>query len=389
MASALHTSARTARDGGPYRFFNSHDIVVSYQKERKQMETLHGRREFLKLKSAGRLVASLSGGEWPGESRTEAGEGSLYRIGRKAMATRFEILVNTFDSGKIPVCKSALDEIDLLEDQLSVYRDTSELSRINRDAHQEPVPVEENLFHLFQECKNLWLETDGCFDIAVHRLLEAWGLFRGPQKLPSEIEIEQALECSSFDEVCLDRDKQTVRFKRPGVGINLGAIGKGYALDRTSEILESAGLSNFLIHGGNSSILASGSSSWQGDGWLIGLAHPLDQTRIIARVQLADKAVSTSALRPGAIMGSDLPHVLDPRRGRPLQTDLVSVSVFCSSAREAEALSTAFLVMGVDEAEAFCESREDLGAVFLLNATNGCGDLVSVGLSEGVLEEVL
>src|SRR5262249_47669489 len=144
----------------------------------------------------------------------------------------FEILLPYGTANALALAGAALDEIDRLEAQLTVYRDSSEVSRLNRLASQVPVPVEENLFELLKLAAQVNVETEGAFDITAGALIKAWGFYRGPRRVPSEQERAEALSHVGMQHVLLDSANQMVRYGCQGLEINLGSIGKGYALDR-------------------------------------------------------------------------------------------------------------------------------------------------------------
>ncbi len=377
-------------------------------------ESTGSRRSFLNPKNLGKVVSTVTGGEWPDNpspsfSKEGEEEGWLYRVGRPAMATQFEVLFEVIDADLMPVAESALEKIDQLEDQLSVYRDTSEVCAINREAFDHPVEVEAGLFGLFLECKQIWEETGGASDIAIHSLLETWGLFRPPRRTPTEQEIKIALARSGMDGVRLTPhppsvpphplcppphplapsptgEGGTVRFLREGIGINLASVGKGYALECVARHLQEGGMGNFLLFGGGSSLLARGSSTWE-DGWLAGITTPFDKDNPIAHLRLENQALSTSAISVEAIHGSMTPHILDPRTGRPVESDLVSVTVVTGSASRAEGLSTAFLVMGLDKVLEYCEKHTDVGAIMQQwSSQNEKIELFYTGIPKHLLE---
>jgi thiamine biosynthesis lipoprotein len=320
------------------------------------------RRNFFKPKTLGKLLSTVTEGEWSASAR--ASQGLICRVGREAMATRFEILMDFLDFDFMPAAEKGLELIADLETQMTVYREESEVSRLNAIAAEEAVPVEPLLFSLFQQCREWWDETDQAFDITLHALLKEWGLFKGPRRVPSPEDLENLKTRSGFDKVILDEQERTVRYRVPGVGINLAAVGKGYALDRCGGLLKENGLKHFLVHGGHSSMLGQGTSTWD-RGWLVDLLHPLDWSVPLAKVRLLNMALSTSALERETVLEGKIPHVLDPRTGCPVEADLLSVSVLTTTAAKAEALSTALLVMGLDNAVEYCEKHDDVGAVLI------------------------
>jgi FAD:protein FMN transferase len=283
------------------------------------------------------------------------------------MATEFEVLLPLGTPAALAAAGAALDEVDLLEAQMTVYREDSEVSRINRTAHREPVPVEEGLFGLFQVAARMHADTEGAYDIAAGALIKAWGFFRGPRRVPPAAVRRLALERVGMRHVALDPERRTVRFLRPGLEFNLGSIGKGYALDRVTGLLRADWkISCALLHGGGSSVYAMGDQPGQERGWSVGICHPWDAGRRLARVRLRDRGLGTSAatFRHLDYHGRKLGHILDPRTGWPAE-GMASVSVVAPTAAEADALATAFFILGVDQTRAHCAARPEVGAVLL------------------------
>ena len=152
------------------------------------------------------------------------------------MACQFDVFLN---AGQNPAgtesALAALDLVEALEDQMTVYREHSEISRLNRTAADRPVIVERRLLSLLQQALELHRATEGAFDITAGPLSKIWGFYRRAGRVPSPAELEEARQRVGSHWVKLDSDAGTVQFLRPGLEINLGAIGKGYALDRCAE----------------------------------------------------------------------------------------------------------------------------------------------------------
>jgi thiamine biosynthesis lipoprotein len=294
-------------------------------------------------------------------------EFALLRFWRRAMATTFEVMLPFGTAAALPAAEAALDEIDRLESQLTVYRDTSEVSRLNRAAPHAAIPVEEGLFALLRLAARVTVESGGAFDVTAGAIIKAWGFFRGPRRVPSDDERAAALERVGMRHVVLDEPTRSVRYLRPGVEINLGSIGKGYALDRAAAVVRDRwNLPGALLHGGHSSVYAIGTEPGDERGWAVGLSHPWEPGRRIALLRLRDRALGTSAatFRHLEHEGRKLGHVLDPRTGWPAE-GIALASAVAPSAAEADALATAFYVLGVDWTRNYCDARPDVGAVLL------------------------
>lgn len=274
---------------------------------------------------------------------------------RNAMGTRFEVVLPATERDENPLrllaaAEAVLDEVERLEAQLSRFRPTSELSGLNARAVLESVRTEPRLFALLQQALSLSQATDGAFDPTVGPLLEAWGFSRGSGSLPDPAQVAEARLRTGAALVVLDEDAFTARFRREGVLLDLGAIGKGYALDRAREVLDDAGISEALVHAGTSTVVALGKSGSDEEPWRIALRDPRssnDADRILGEVVLRDRALSVSAPHGRSFTAGsrEYGHVLDPRTGEPTQGALLA-AVSHPSATLTDALSTALLVLG-------------------------------------------
>jgi thiamine biosynthesis lipoprotein len=305
---------------------------------------------------------------------------ALLRFGRRAMATQFDVILPWGTPRADSAATEALDLIDRLESQLTVYRPTSEVSRLNRLAALAPMPVESHLFDLLSLAAQLSRETGGAFDITAGPLIKAWGFFQRAGKAPSDAELDSAISVVGMQHLALDDDRRSMRFDRKGVEINLGSIGKGYALDRAADLLgDHWRITSALLDGGTSSILAIGSPPEDPRGWEVGLKHPWDPRRL-ARLRLRDRALATSGARHQHFNYNDrkLGHVLDPRSGRPAE-GIALAAALAPTAAEADALATAFFVLGVDKTRRYCEDHTQYGALLLPDEPNA--ELIAINVS--------
>jgi thiamine biosynthesis lipoprotein len=327
------------------------------------------RRDFLDLRRLARTLGKVHGAvddlrQLAQPSLPQVETYTLLRYARRAMATSFEILIPFGTLHAQEAAESALDEIDRLEDQLTVYRDTSEISQLNKRAVVEEVVLEERLFGLLELSARLWQETEGAFDISLGSLLKTWGFFRRNAHIPEDT--SHLLDTVGMQHVLLDRERRTVRYLVPGLEINLGSIGKGYSLDRAADRLRTWGIASALLHGGHSSILAMGHPPGDDRGWPVAVQHPLDPEKRLAVISLRDKAMGTSAatFQHLEYEGRRLGHILDPRTGWPAE-GTAHATVVARSAAEADALATAFFILGADKARSIAGNRPDVGALML------------------------
>ncbi len=353
------------------------------------------RRQFLKGESA---IEALNELQWSAVSSDQsplsaaAGEPQsardyLLQVGRRAMACDFHVFLNAGQHvGAVEAASEALDLVERLEDQMTIYRAHSEVSGINRDAFERACVVEAGLFELFCRCVAWNAATSGALDITAGPLVKLWGFHTRTGCFPAPEQIREVLQRVGSQYLELDREPHTIRFLRRGMELNLGSVGKGYALDRCADVLAAANVGDFLIHGGNSSVLARGSRYTQSDApeWRIALRHPLRPERRLAELKVCNRGVGTSGSGQQFFYhrGHRYGHVLDPRSGVSVE-GIWSVTVLAPDAAEADALATAFFVLGVDATQAYCESRPDLAAIFVLPGTRaGTVSLESIGVRD-------
>ena len=288
-----------------------------------------------------------------------------------AMATSFEIRLPAHTPGGADLACKALDRVDEIESQLTVYRDDSEVSRVNATAHDGPVAVERGLFDLLELAKELREATGGAYDVAAGALSLAWGFTRGPKRRPTAGELAEARKRTGSHHLTLDREASTVAFDRAGIVLNFGGIGKGHALDEAAKIIRDYWWStSALIHGGHSSVYALGSAPGTIAGaWRVGLRNPFDPSRPLGEIALRNRGLGTSGLafQSFEVDGQVYGHILDPRTGIPPRSDCASVSVLAETAAEADALSTAFFVMDPASRDHFLSDRPDVAAIFVLH----------------------
>jgi thiamine biosynthesis lipoprotein len=309
--------------------------------------------------------------------------GQWLKVHRTAMACRFEVTLDSGEASHVEAARAALDEVDAIEASLTVFREASEVSRLNRQAAVAPVPVSPGLFTLLSLCRELHAATGGVFDPASAALSRAWGFLDRRPRRPTEEELALARARSGMEKVVLDDLGRAVRFAVPGLEIGFGAVGKGWALDRIAASLRVGGVSRALLTAGGSS-----HRGWGGESWELALRPGGEELGLL---RLRDGALGTSAAGEQHFEadGQRFGHVLDPRSGHPAQ-GVRSASVVTSEAAVADALSTAFLVGGPSLASAFCASRPGTMAFLVLDETPrevhvfGKRDGVTVDTAAGV-----
>ena len=356
------------------------------------MTRKRSRRDFLRGASAADAVGEAVDRVLPalddsGNAPAPPSDCYAVHIGRKAMACEFEVILNSgqYEAGT-EISLDALDLVEELESQLSYFRPDSEISEINRSAAEEPVRVEERLFILLQAADAICRETDGAFDLTATPLWKAWGFARGEGRLPSRQEIAEALETAGGSQVELDADCRTVRFRKPGIELNLGSIGKGYAVDRVAELLDAAEIDDYLIQGGQSSVMAMGTrlSGSEPDGWLVGLGHPLRPGTRLGYVRVRNRALGTSGSASQFFRhkGRRYSHIVDPRTGQPSE-GVLSATVLAPEAATADALATSFFVLGPEKTADYCQRHPELATILVCPASGSPGfEIQMIGMPD-------
>lgn len=349
------------------------------------------RREFLHGRAASRALRAVTNGlvengACPSQQNPlTVGPLSLVQVSRQAMACTFAVFLDASQYPKATqIGLEALDLLEPLEAQLSVYRTSSEVCQINRQAYACPIRVEQQLFHLLECAQEIALSTEGAFDVTSAPLTAAWGFHHRKGRRPTPVELSALLERIGWKYLQLDRQAQTIHFLKPGVEINVNALGKGYALERMATQLRSEGIENFLIHGGQSSLLCEGCQGQDQQGWKVGIRHPLVPTRRIAEIWLAHQGLGTSGSGKQFFQhaGKHYGHLIDPRSGYPTE-GVFSATAIAPTATEADALATAFYVMGPERSRRYCEKFPQFG-VLLVTAGQEPGtiDLQAHGLQD-------
>lgn len=259
--------------------------------------------------------------------------------------------------------EGAFGEIRRLDELLSTYRRDSELSRVNRGAADGWVPVGDEIFALLGRAFGYSRESDGAFDPTVGALVRVWGFKHLDYRKPGDAEISRAKERVGYGHVALD-PARGVHFARPGVEVDLGAIAKGYAVDRALEHLRRGGATSARVDaGGNQGVFGP---SPTGRPWRFGVKHPRADGEILGVLPLAAGGISTSgdAERGFWHGGVRYGHILDPLSGWPV-SGMLSVTAVAPSAEQADALSTTLYVLGVEKGMRLLAAHPGCHALFV------------------------
>jgi len=271
-----------------------------------------------------------------------------YESSVDAMGSTFSIAAWGSDRGTIAAAvESALEEARRLDRMLSNYRPESEWSVVNRNASNRDVTVSQELFDLLAACVRYSEQSEGTFDITVGPLMRVWGFYKGSGRMPHRSEVRAALARTGYKNLDLQPTTRTVRFRKDGLEIDPGGIGKGYAVDRMAAILRTAGVSGALINAGGSSMYGLNTPADDPRGWKVVIRDPRHAERHVAELYLKNQSMSTSGnyekfFQVGKRIYS---HIMDPRTGFP-SMGMYSVSVVAPRCIDSEAWTKPTYIQG-------------------------------------------
>ncbi len=268
------------------------------------------------------------------------------------MGTTFQMAISCREEQEAAAgdaLRRAFAEVERIEALMSSYREQSDISRINAGAGGAPVKVSDEIISIIQRAIETCHDTDGLLDLTFGPLGRLWDYHKRPFQLPDETAITRARQLVDCDDVLLAPQEGTVRLAHPGMSLGLGAMAKGYSVDRSSDLLEKAGFTHTMVNGGGDVMTRGGRLDRP---WRVGIQDPDAETGVImGSVSMDSGAIVTSGSyeRYVEIDGIRYHHIIDPRTGWPAR-GLKSVSVMAHSAELADSLATAFFVAGPDGA---------------------------------------
>lgn len=285
--------------------------------------------------------------------------------------------------GTAPARAAAIDEafasmveVDRL---MSNYKPDSELTRVNTDAAVRPVPVSPPLWSVLEAAARVSRASGGAFDITVGPAVRLWGFHDKKPHVPSESELARIRPLVGYDNVLLDAATHSVRFRRPGVEIDLGGIAKGFAVELAGRVLERRGFAGVVDAGGNQYLVGHPANH---PAWQVGIADPDAPTRLLGTLAVEGGAVSTSGGYHNYFTanGHTYGHLIDPRTLLPGH-DALSVTIVAADATLADALSKPAYLLGPEKGLRFVESFPGAMAVIAYRGTDG---RVLLRMSEGL-----
>ncbi len=305
------------------------------------------------------LLSSCKQEVQPGKIKTSTGFalGTTYNI-------QYEV-----DNDTIDYTDDIEKVFNVVNKSMSTYLPTSDITRINRG--DSTLVVDEHFKKVFNFSEDVWKKTKGYFDPTVGALVDAWGF--GPNKAinVTPVRIDSILKFTGFDKVELT-SKGTVHKKHPSLALDFNALAKGYTIDLVGQMLDGKGVENYLIELGGE-ILTKGQNSKTVKKWVVAIESPVQKENeriLIKKVQLEDKAMATSGnyrkFRIDENTGEYYVHTINPLSGRPLKSNVLSVSVVANTCMEADAYATAFMVMNLNDSKKLLKELNDVEAFIMI-----------------------
>lgn len=257
-----------------------------------------------------------------------------------------------------------IGEVVRIEEMLSEWISTSEVSKINESAGVKEVEVSDELLALIVRAKKFSQISNGAFDISFASTNRLWKFDGSMEELPSKDEVEASVRLVNYKNILVDEREGTVFLKEKGMKIGFGSIGKGYAADRGRKILMEAGAKAGIVNA--SGDLSVWGTKPDGSVWEIGLINPMNANRIVGVFSLEKGAIATSGSyeKYAMIDGKRYAHIINPKTGYPAE-GVVSVSVFADSAELANGLSTAVMVLGIENGLFLLNQLPNIKAVII------------------------
>lgn len=290
-------------------------------------------------------------------ARNSNAEKKIFKRTQILLGTIVDIQIRDTDEKKAEdALTKAFAEIKRIDDLFTTYNDESPIWKINNSS-DTLIKVDNEIYNLLVLCDSVTKLSDDCFDVSLDNLTKAWGFYSDNPHLPTKEAIDSALNLSGWNNIQLKENQTFIR--RKNVGLNFGAIAKGYAVDKAIDVLKKSGITEALVNAG-------GEISVIGSNWKIGIQHPRNERDIIAAIKLNDNTVATSGDYEQYFEqnGIRYHHILDPKSGYPAK-GLQSVSVINKSNTFADALATAVFVMGKEKGMKLIESLDNTEAMII------------------------
>jgi len=267
--------------------------------------------------------------------------------------------------------EKSFDKIKSIENEMSVKIESSAITDINNHAYEKEIPISDDLLYVIDKALYYSELSKGSFDFTIGKLIDEWGIGTKNEHVLNDTEKKKYKGLCSYEDIKLNKDKKTIRFTNKDVKLDLGAIVKGYVADEIKKIIiDEYNIKSAMLNlGGN--VVTIGKKS-DGNEWTVGIANPKSNDEIFASLSVTDKAVVTSGNyeRYFEKDGIRYHHILNPFTAMPADEGIISSTIITDKSIDADALSTATYVMGVDKAKKMIEELDNTEAIFISNDLN-------------------
>ena len=312
---------------------------------------------------------------------------TYYQVLRgETMGTTYSIKIRTEKEDNM-LHSRIKKELENINAQMSVFDKNSEINAINNAEAGKWIELSPEMSVLLNDSYKIYKKSGGAFDPTIGKLADLWGFgVNKTERIPSQEEIDEVLAYSGFDKIKFSNDYAKLKKEYPQTYMNVSAVAKGYGVDRIADFLKSEGYKNFLVEIGGE-IYASGTRNKKGEKWHIGVMNPQDNSQNAAVVELSDSAVATSGDYFNYFYSDNVrySHTISIQDGKPVRSNLTSVTVFADTCTFADAYATAFMVMGEKKGPEFAD-KNNMKVIFFVKNEDGSISTVMSKAAEKMLK---
>lgn len=289
----------------------------------------------------------------------------IFKKKQSLLGSPFEITVVAKDSVEGNYFTTlAIDEVKRIENLISDWIPTTQISKVNHNAGIQPVKVDQEVYDLLERAIKISKLTSGAFDISYASMDKIWKFDGSMKEMPSEETIKKSVEKVGYQNIILNPKDTTIFLKNKGMKLGLGGIGQGYIADKIKVLLQVKGCKSGLVN------VSGDINTWgkqpDNKSWTVGIVNPMNKNKVFATFPLDDSAVETSGSYEKYVTfnGKRYSHIIDPRTGYPA-SGIVSVSVFAKQTEIADALATGVFVLGVDVGLDLINQLKGIGCIIV------------------------
>ena len=291
---------------------------------------------------------------------------SIEPISKTELFMGTAVKLTIYDKNDEEILDKAFNRIVEIENLVSINKENTEINKLNENAGIGPVKLSEDSFNIIKTGIEYSNVSGGGYDISIGPLVKLWNIGQEGAKVPSESEINEAINKVDYSKVEINEATKEVFLKEKGMLLDLGSIAKGYVADELVKLLKEEGVNEAIIDlGGN--IYALGKKSGTNN-WKVGIQDPTsDRGNVVGAISVYDKSVVTTGIYERFLEQDNVKyhHVLDPKTGYPYESSITGVTIVSDKSMDADALSTLVFTMDVAEGMKYIESRKNIEAIFI------------------------